>query len=82
MCGSQKNGASAQTRRKECWRCFIKERDWASKIAAFTPPPWRQRRRGSGLESGMTDGTFEGRGEVVGLDIVMAMKEAKGLLVD
>jgi hypothetical protein len=30
----------------------------------------------------MTDGTFEGRGEVVGLDIVMAMKEAKGLLVD
>ena len=62
-CGSQKKGASAQTRRKECCRWRIKERDCASKIVALTPPPWRQRIRGNDLVSGFTGGILEGGGE-------------------
>ena len=64
-CGSQKKGASAQTRRKECCRWRITERDCASKMVAFTPPPWRQRRRGSGFESGTVAGILEPGGLVV-----------------
>ena len=40
----------------------MRERDCASKIAALTPPPWRQRMRGSGLESGTEAGSLEGGG--------------------
>jgi hypothetical protein len=34
-------------------------------MAAFTPPPWRQRRRGSGFESGAVAGILEPGGLVV-----------------
>jgi hypothetical protein len=37
----------------------MRERDWALKIAAFTPPPWRQRRRGNDRESGIVSGTLD-----------------------
>lgn len=56
-CGGQRKGPSAQTSRKERERCFISERDCAAKMAALTPPPWRQRRRGREREG--SAGGFE-----------------------
>lgn len=35
----------------------MRERDCASKIAAFTPPPWRQSMRGKSFELGVVDGS-------------------------
>jgi hypothetical protein len=43
----------------------MSERDCASNIAAFTPPPCKQRIRGSELVSGLVEGSLGSGGDIV-----------------